>query len=215
MADQAIRPAKRKNIEVQRDYRARRQTHLQELEVEVVLLRQRVARLDRENAALREENAVLRGQGGHDAKGEGARTASACRDEEGAAGLLCCLRTSAAPTSAQGAGNCASAPVRASEPDMVSVWTRLLVSCGADETPLPWPAEALGTIDNRDDRARCARNFSQRFSCSYNGASIKYRRLSFSAFVTTAARGECRRTCVAAILRFRSERLTFRRPPDR
>ena len=152
MADQAGRPAKRKNIEVQRDYRARRQTHLQELEVEVVLLRQRVARLDRENAALREENAVLEAQGGDHAKEEGARNARACRDEEGAAGLLCCLRTSAAPPSAQGLGDCASSQVRATELGMLSVGTRLLVSRGADEASLP--AEALGTTDTRDDRAR-------------------------------------------------------------
>jgi len=95
VVDQMNRPAKRKNVEVQRDYRARRQTHLQELELEGVLLRQKMARLDRENAASREENAVLKGQGGIDLEREVESVTTASRDEAGAAGLLCCLRTNA------------------------------------------------------------------------------------------------------------------------
>lgn len=101
VVDQTNRPAKRKNVEVQRDYRARRQRHLQELELEVVLLRQKVARLDRENAALREDNAVLKGQGGVSPEREVESDATACRDEAGAAALLCCLRTNAMLPSVQ------------------------------------------------------------------------------------------------------------------
>ena len=127
MADQPGRPAKRKNIEVQREYRARRQTHLQELEVEVVLLRQQVARLDRENAALREENAVLKGQGGDDPKWEGGRNASVCRDEEGAAGLLCCLRTQLKSPTSHNQSDVAA--VHEKQPDMASLCQRLMRYC--------------------------------------------------------------------------------------
>lgn len=125
VVDQMNRPAKRKNVEVQRDYRARRQTHLQELELEGVLLRQKMARLDRENAASREENAVLKGQGGIDLEREVESVTTASRDEAGAAGLLCCLRTNAILPCVQEPGDIAQPQGHGS--GMVSGRSQLLV----------------------------------------------------------------------------------------